>query len=161
MEYLNDKVLYTRNDAIACFYSYQKTCVLSGVVSYPDKKLVITKEVNFEKQSITIIGQYLNTVDSGVWTNKAWISKNPYLASVLRSCYFLDFSDEQDLCQLTDLFKSLLDENRVLFSCEKQANSNREKTLPILIKALSNQLFSIPSVSGRALTANNLKRMYF
>jgi hypothetical protein len=155
MEYLNENYPYTRSDAIACFYSYEKTCILKGLVN-EDKKLIICEELNFEKKSVTFVAEYLNT-----FTGKCWINKNPYLANLLGSCYFLDFEDEQDCCQLEDLFKSLIAEDRIVFNGKKPLNSNREKTLPILIKALSHSLFFLASQRcGRAIASNDLKNTW-
>jgi hypothetical protein len=136
MEYLNEKQPYTHNNAIACYYSYDETCILHGSVN-AKKELVILDEFNFEKKSITFIADYL-----AEFKIKCWINKNDYLANLLKSCYYLDFQDEQDVEQLSDLFKSLLENNRIVFECEKQIKSSREKTMPILVKALNYMLFS-------------------
>ncbi len=64
------------------------------------------------------------------------------MARLLRYCYCLDFQDEQDCEQLSDLFKSLLESDRVQFSYEKQINPHRAKVLPILTKALTHALFT-------------------
>ena len=136
MEYLNEQYPYRHNNAIACYYSYDETCILHGTVN-AKKELIILDEFNFEKKSITFIANYLTE-----FKINCWINKNDYLASLLKYCYYLDFKDDQDVEQLSDLFKSLLENNRIIFQYEKQSKSYRENALPILVKALSYMLFS-------------------
>lgn len=136
MEYMNDLYPYTTSTALACFYTYQKTCILHGEIT-SDKALVINQEFNFEKKSVVFISDFLNE-----FGEYPWINKNPYLASQIGRCYYLDFDNERDMQQLGDLFESLADEERVIFNYEKKVDSGRENTLPILIKAFSLALFA-------------------
>jgi hypothetical protein len=160
MGYLNDIYPYTRNDAVACFYSYEKSCILVGSATQ-DKKLIVTDEFNFEEKSINFISEYLYQNYLRISGKVCWINKNPYLANILGECYYLDYTDEQDCNQLEDLFKSLLAENRIIFKYEKPSNSYRKKTLPILIKALSHSIFS-QSIKGggRAIAGGKLKTLH-
>ena len=136
MVYLNEEYPYRDIKAIACYYSYDQTCILRGEVD-PGKKLIICEEINFEKQTITFIADYLKKFNV-----KCWINKHDYLAGLLKYCYCLDFQDEQDCDQLSDLFRSLLENNRVEFKYDKQPNIYREKALPIITKALNYALFT-------------------
>jgi hypothetical protein len=74
------------------------------------------------------------------------------------NCYCLDFKDEQDVEQLSDFFKCLLENNRIVFQCEKANKSYREMAMPILVKSLSHMLFSNEKPrSYMALSGGKLK----
>ena len=133
---MNDLYKYTDRTAVACFYTYEKTCILHGEVT-PDKSLVINEEFNFHKKSIVLIADFLKRFDEYIWINK-----NDYLGSAIGRCYCVDFLNVEEMAQLSDLFASLVDENKVIFNYEKKVDSARENALPILTKAFSNVLFN-------------------
>ena len=154
MVYLNETRPYRDNKAIACYYSYDQTCILDGVVSI-NKELIIREEHNFEKKDITVIGDYLKKFNT-----KIWVNKHDYFRDVLNNCYYLDFQDQQDCEQLSDLFRALLGCDRIKFQYEKQTNTYREKALPILVKALSYALFtSLKPTPYMALVGSPLKQI--
>lgn len=136
MEYLNEKYPYKYGDAISCYYSYTDTCVLQGVITW-DKKLIIIKEYWFQKESMM-------NVASLIKFTYPWIAKNDYLAELFRGCYFADFSDENDLILLQDIFQELKDNQRIIYEAERTPTKNRDKCLQILMKAL-NPALSLPS----------------
>lgn len=137
MEYISDKhTKYTDKTTVACFYTYNKCCILYGEVS-PNKTLIIHEEFNFEKKSVVFIADFLKRFDEYIWINK-----NDHLGSLIGRCYCVDFLNVEEMAQLADLFSSLVNENRVVFSYEKKVDSARENALPIIVRAFSYLLFN-------------------
>lgn len=144
--YLNERFPYRSNDASACYYTYEDTCVLKGRVN-DERKLIVYDEIWFEKDSTKEeIAQSLAPYSD------PWINKNDYFAQVVRYCYYLNFRDEDDIAMLTDEFQELLDNNRFCYEAERTGTKNRDKCLQILVKALSYALNS-PSRSIAIVTA--------
>jgi len=134
--YLNERYPYQRNDAIACYYTYEDTCVLKGKVD-GKRKLIVSDEIWFPKDSTKE-----EIAQSLILYSKPWINKNDYFAQTVGYCYYLDFKDENDLTMLTDEFEQLLDNNRFCYEAERTGTKNRDKSLKILVKALSYALNS-------------------
>lgn len=134
MEYLNEKYPYTYGDAVACSYNYEDTCILQGVITW-DKKLIIVREYWFQKESMTNVASRLKFT-------KPWIKKNNYFGELFRACYFADFSDENDLLMLQDIFQELKDNKRIIYEAERTATRKRDECLQILMKALNPALNS-------------------
>lgn len=135
MEYcLNEKDPYRYQDVIACFHTFEDTCILQGVVRW-DKKLIISKEKHFTNASKNEVANFLK------FTSKPWVNKNPYFLDTLKGCYYcLDFADEEDLAMLEDGMKELLYNNRLIYAAEKSQTKNRDKCLQMVVKALNHYL---------------------
>ncbi len=134
MGYLNERYPYRYNDAICCYYSWEDTCILQGVVNWK-KELIIVKEHHFSKTSKAEIATIINL-------GYPWINKNPYFADELSSCYYQDFNDESDLAMLDEIGEELLDTKRFIFEPEKTPTKHRPQCLQMMLKALNYALNS-------------------
>lgn len=128
---LNERYPYNYQDAIACFYSFEDSCILQGVVRW-DKKLVISKENHFTNASKNEVANFIK------FTSKPWINKHQYFLDAVDDYYYcLDFDDESDLAMLEDGMKELKYNDRLIYIAEKTQTQNRDKCLQILVKALN------------------------
>lgn len=135
MEYcLNERYSYRYQDAIVCYYSFEDSCVLQGVVRW-DKKLVISKERCFTNASKNEVANFIK------FTRSPWINKHQYFLDTVDDYYYcLDFDDESDLAKLEDGMKELKYNNRLIYATEKTETRNRDKCLQLLVKALNHYL---------------------
>ncbi|WP_414588981.1 hypothetical protein [Scytonema sp. PCC 10023] len=146
--YLNERFPYQRNKAIACYYTYEDTCILKGKVD-DERKLIVYDELWFGKDSTKEqIAQSLKSYSD------PWINKNDYFAQVVGYCYYLNFRDEDDIAMLTDEFQELHDNDRFLYEGERTGTKHRDKCLQILVKALSYALNS-RSIGGGSLSGKS------
>lgn len=130
--------------AIACHYSYKKSCLLIGAVG-SSQELVIEKCEMKILTSINEMAQYLvDSIPKPTFKNGIWINKHEGLkAAINRYCVEIDFNGEheKEIPAIEDLLSSLNSEKKLLIPAEVDLGKECVKSsLYLLLKAFTLRL---------------------